>query len=149
MADSLAPERWWATATATRAADGRVVVFRYRMSEPDGCPTAEFQHALEVRWPYEGGSNRGMPPPSVNDQQFHFEEAIESLTEGTASYLMLVATGDGEKRWLFYVRDPDEWIANLNELLRLHPPYPLDLPHWHEPGWETWREFARSVEGKT
>jgi hypothetical protein len=132
-------------ATATGQASGRTIVYRYRQNQPRTVDASAYPFALEVHWPYDANVRNGFPPNEVNEEHVKFEDAIEELAEGPFGYLMIARTGEGKKTWLFYVRSPEEWIAQLNELLAGHPVYPLEIPHWLEPQWDQWRNFAKNV----
>jgi Family of unknown function (DUF695) len=57
---------------------------------------------------------------------------------------MLVSTGNGLKQWLYYVQDPEQWIATLNESVSGHRPYPSEIKPWRDTEWVAWREFSGS-----
>ena len=137
------PDSW---AAATGAKDARPVIYRYRMNRPHGADWRSFPLALSVRWPYDVNTQNGMPPAADNEQQCEFEDAIISIGEGHEGSLMLVTTGNGEKQWLFFVQDPEAWIATLNERLTGHDRYPLEIDHWPDAEWTTWHEFIALIK---
>jgi hypothetical protein len=140
--DQPSPDIW---ATATGEADGLPIVYRYRMNRPNAADRSSFPHALCVLWAYDATIRNGMPPPSENELQVSFEDAITALGEGEHGYLMLVSTGNGQKRWLYYVRNPNGWVVELNRCLSGHAHYPLEIEDWWDDGWTTWQNFATSV----
>ena len=143
--ESALPSDTWAAATGE--GDGLPMVYRYRMHRPNGADKASFPHALCVLWSYDVTVRNGMPPPEDNELQISFEDAITSLDEGESGYLMLVSTGNGQKRWLYYVRDPNRWVVGLNRCLSGHARYPLQIENWWDDEWTTWQNFAASVNG--
>jgi hypothetical protein len=86
-----------------------------------------------------------MPPSDQNEAQVLFEDAVDCLGNGQHGCLMLVLTGNGRKEWLYYVRDPEEWTSVLNSCLVDHPAYPLEIGHWRDGDWSTWRNFTASM----
>jgi hypothetical protein len=137
------PKDIWATATGE--AEGLPVVYRYRQNRPHGANWIAYPHALRIRWTYDLGARNGMPPSDINEKQVGLEDAIETLGEGPLGYLMLVFTGAGRKDWLYYVVDPGDWVHRLNELLKRHESYPLDIENWPDERWSVWQDFANSV----
>jgi len=141
---SPSPDTW---ATATGEADGHALIYRYRMHRPHSADWLSFPYALCVLWSYDLTVRNGMPPTEDNEHQVSFEDATASLDEGQHGYLMLVSTGNGCKRWLYYVRDPKRWVEELNKCLSGHESYPLQIENWRDDEWSTWQEFAASVTG--
>ena len=137
----------WASATGKEAS--LPTIYRYRQNRPAKSQPDALPNALRVVWPYDGAARNGMPEPRDNEAQIAFEDAIEPLTEGPRSHLMLVFTGNSRKEWLFYTGDCDAWAASLTKLLAKHPPYPLKLTDWADPSWSTWQKFVDGVSGES
>src|SRR5215469_7939780 len=76
-----------------------------------------------------------MLPDEDNEHQIALEDGIDALGEGQHGYLMVVSTGNGCKRWLYYVQDPKRWVQELNKRLFDHVRYPLQIEDWPEPEW--------------
>jgi Family of unknown function (DUF695) len=143
MGSHIPPRDIWATATGDER--GTPVIYRYRQNHT--ADPSRYPHALRIVWPYDGQVRNGMPPVEDNKLQVGFEDAIGTLGEGRAGYLMLVLTGNGRKEWLYYVEDPKRWLEELNRSLATHKPYPLQIGDWLDEGWSTWQKFADSVTG--
>ena len=139
------PADIWATATGEEAS--LPIIYRYRQNRPRRAKPEILPTALRVLWAFDGSKNNGMPEAADNDAQVRFEDAIEPLTEGPSSFLMLVRTGNSWKEWLFYTESAEGWAATLTKLLVGHPPYPLEISNWHDEPWSTWQQFAGGVTG--
>ena len=143
MGTSTPPPDIWATATGQEAA--RPTIYRYRKNRPNAVGVADFPFALRVAWPYDASVRNGMPPSEQNEAQVRLEDAIDCLGNGEHGCLMLVFTGNGRKEWLYYARDPQQWMAILSTCLAGHPAYPLEIEHWPDREWDTWQDFTESV----
>lgn len=143
--EASASEEVWFTATGEEA--GLPMVYRSRLRPPPGIETHEFPYEIRVYWPYEPANSRGMPDAETNADHIDFEDALLPLDDVEHSFLMIVATGNGRKEWLWYARDFDAWIGRLNDLLKSHSVYPLDIVYELDPDWMLHRNFIDTLEG--
>lgn len=142
---ALACEEVWFTATAEQ--DGRTVVFRSRRGPPCGVALQDFPVYVSVLWPYEPANDGGMPDAATNAGQIALEDALITLDFAGHSHLMLVITGNGNKEWIWYARDFDGWIGRLNDVLREHPVYPINIEYQPDPEWSLYRDFMNWMPG--
>lgn len=95
---------------------------------PAGVHEADLPHRVVILWRYETDLN-GMPDADANSAQIALEDALLPLDMNEMGRQMLVVTGNNRKEWLWYVKDFDSWIAQLNKRLTTSPAYPIDISH--------------------
>ncbi|WHI52925.1 DUF695 domain-containing protein [Microbulbifer sp. MLAF003] len=134
--------------TATGEQEGKPVIYRNMQSVPKGEKETDFPTLINIYWPFEKKENNGMPDRNTNKKQIVFEDAIAPLDVNGVSHLMMVVTGNGRKEWIWYVRDSDEWMEKLNELLVGHDVYPIQIEMENDPEWSTYYNFVSDVKVK-
>jgi hypothetical protein len=132
---------------ATGEQEGNPVIYRSMQSVPEGEKEADFPTLINIYWPFEKEENNGMPDQNTSERQIIFEDAIASLDVNGMSHLMLVVTGNGRKEWIWYVKDPNEWMGKLNVLLAGHDVYPIQIEMENDPEWSTYHNFVSGVKG--
>lgn len=133
--------------TATGEQEGKPVIYRSMQNVPYGEKESDFPILINIYWPFEKDENNGMPDRSTNEKQIAFEDAIASLDVNGMSHLMLVVTGNGRKEWIWYVKNSNEWVGKLNELLAGHEVYPIQIEIEKDPEWSTYHNFVSGVKG--
>lgn len=130
--------------TATGQEDGNALIFRSLKAVPAGVHEADLPHRVVILWRYETDLN-GMPDADANSAQIALEDALLPLDMNEIGRQMLVVTGNNRKEWLWYVKDFDSWIAQLNQRLTTSPVYPIDISHSYEPQWSSYKDFIAGV----
>lgn len=134
----------WAIVTADNQVTGENAIFRIRESRPSIPEIRSFTRAISISWRYD--SDSGMPSPETKAAMDTFEDAIDKLTWFNGfSELMYVATGGGDREWLFYSSDQERFMSELNELLAGHPAFPLEIEFYDDPEWRVWGEIAEAI----
>lgn len=133
--------------TAEGEQGGKPVIYRSMENVPEGQKESDFPNLINIYWPFELEVNNGMPNSQTNENQIAFEDAIESLDQNGVSHLMLVVTGNGRKEWIWYVKDVDSWMNQLNEKLKGHEVYPIEVEIEQDPKWSTYHNFVSGVKG--
>lgn len=133
--------------TAQGEQDGKPVIYRSLETVPENQKESDFPNLINIYWPFEVDVNNGMPDFKSNENQIAFEDAIESLDKNGISHLMLVVTGNGRKEWVWYVKNVDSWLSQLNELLKNHEAYPIEIEIEQDPEWSTYHDFISGVKG--
>ena len=133
--------------TAQGEQDGKPVIYRSLERVPENQKESDYPNLINIYWPYDVDANNGMPDPTTNDNQITFEDAIESLDQSGISHLMLVVTGNGRKEWIWYVKDVESWMNQLNEKLAGHDVYPIEIEIDQDPEWSTYHNFVAGVKG--
>jgi len=113
----------WLTYETTKA--DKVVKMKVRSEIPPGATPAQYPNLIEMHWKYTPGAT-GMPAPALLTEFARLEAAIDPIQGDRVAYLMIVATGNGDRTWLWYAADPKTFTAALNNLLPGHP-FPITL----------------------
>lgn len=122
--------------------DEMPVIYKF-VNEP---PTDARKHSLPwltvISWKYDGSSNNGMPPQEINAKMNLLEDAIEDgvSQEGFCEHA-ISRTGNNLKELLYYINDRDLFTERLNETLREHDRYPIEIDFYEDPNWQ---EFERT-----
>lgn len=130
--------------------EGQHLIFRVRQELPPGVLKMQYPQLISIYWEYFSqmdGESEGMPDENINERHIEFEEALLPLDAPEYSYLMLVITGGGRKEWHYYVRDEQEWLAELNDLLQEHPEYPLQIEVSPDPEWSLYGSVMDGIAG--
>jgi len=134
----------WSLAQAVNHETGETGILRTRTCKPRRADLESLTTAVVITWPYQ--SPNGMPPSEINQQQLHFERALDPLSaDHENSELVQVFTGMGQKEWTFYARSREAFMADLNRLLGGHPRYPLAINFYEDPAWQIWGENRETL----
>ena len=144
MSEAIAENLYF---TAQGEQDGKPVIYRSLEKVPKNQKESDYPNLINIYWPYDVDANNGMPDSTTNDNQIAFEDAIESLDQNGISHLMLVVTGNGRKEWIWYVKDVENWMNQLNEKLSGHDVYPIEIEIDQDPEWVTYHNFISGVKG--
>jgi len=125
----------WAIAHAEE--DGMPILFRYRNESPVK-ETAQFPFLVSILWIYDGDATTGMPDNQVLGEMERFEDALDSIDDSGAGFLMVAVTGNNRREWIWYTDDTMHFMARLNAALRGRPKFPLDLSASEDPAWLTY-----------
>ena len=83
-----------------------------------------------------------MPPRNVNDRMIALEKAIEDEVVATDFCEHAVSrTGNNLKELTYYINDRDTFSEKLNDALRDHDRYPIELTFYED---NEWKEFENT-----
>ncbi|HEY8132536.1 MAG TPA: DUF695 domain-containing protein [Thermoanaerobaculia bacterium] len=131
----------WAIAHAEE--DGMPILFRYRNQAPVK-DTTQFPFLVSILWIYEGDADTGMPGNEVLREMERFEDALDSIDDSSAGFLMVAVTGNDRREWIWYTSDTNRFMALLNAALKGRPKFPLDLSASEDPAWLTYLTIRES-----
>lgn len=133
---------WVATITKEQ---GNLFSVKVRNAIPADAQPAKYPNAIEMHWKYPP-DDKGLPSASVLTQIAKLEATLDPIQGDRVGYLMMIATGNGERTWLWYVADPKAFGAALNRLIPGHP-FPITLnAAGKEPDWKTYRAMREKVK---
>lgn len=122
----------------------KVLRLKVRNEVPPAATPAKYPNPIEMHWKYTPDAT-GMPAESVTAEFARLEAAIDPIQGDKVAYLMIVATGNGERTWLWYTADPKAFAAALNSLVPGHL-YPVTLHLGPaEPDWKTYRAMREKA----
>jgi Family of unknown function (DUF695) len=133
----------WSTATATRPADGRVIVYRYVEHLPPYFDRTSQPDRVMLTWRYTG--QKGMPAVVERRRMDAFGDALEAAI-GNASTSAVVLTGDNVHVWLYYTHSADMFKQRIAKLLVKKPRVPVTIESALDPSWTVYEQFLLSVK---
>lgn len=135
----------WSTAVATRPSDGHRIIYRYRSEFGPSYKRASYPDRVIIAWSYQ--SANGMPSKTERESMDRMEDLLTPFVEKTPlSILALVSTGEGHREWVYYTRSQSEFMTKVNEALRGHPRFPVEIDLSKDPEWSRYEEFKRNVQ---
>ena len=121
--------------------DGARHVIRMRATLPSDADQHLFNKLIIVHWLYHGDES-GLPDTDTHRLIVEFEDALDAGTERKGvAFQVLSLTGASQREWRYYATSADEFIESLNNDLRGHPAYPLEIESFLDPDWTGLREF--------
>jgi hypothetical protein len=124
--------------------DGSVAIVRSLKEKPNGWESVPLSEEVSITWKYEGD----LPDFDTKSNMDDLEEALDPLEAGGDTFLVFVVTTSGEREWIFYTRNYDDFMANLNDCLADKPEYPIAILHSHDPSWTYWQTFVERFTKK-
>ena len=126
--------------------NGFPVLYRFRSSIPKIIKETNFPHKISIVWQYQGENTKGMPSKETNQLQINFDDALDEIGTGEIGVLMIAITGNNQKEWIWYVKDPHNWMNQMIKCLDNHPQYPLDFQHSRDEQWDTYKSFIKMMK---
>ena len=137
-------DRNWSVAEATRAGDGRKVIYRYQERFGPGFQRAQFPDRVTIAWPYD--TRTGLPSHSDLQAMDRLEESLRPYVETAAvSRLALVATGDNLREWVYYAASQREFMERANRALRNQPVLPIQFGLLKDARWQRYDELRKML----
>ena len=130
-----------------RAENGGLrAIYRIRTDLKKSLDRGAFPICVVIEWPYVASDN-GMPGEFSQQQMSQLEEELESLAYGgEISLLMLVVTARGIREWVFYVRQFEPFLHELNQLMDSSIDRPISIFHDLDPEWNYWNHYSEKIE---
>jgi hypothetical protein len=123
--------------------DGLPVILKLVDEMPPESVRGSFRWLTVISWRYDGSSRNGLPDDSTNQQMIALEDAIrQHLEERQLCRHAYSRTGNGLKELVYYAADQDQFMSALNDALRSHPRYPLEIEFYSDPEWD---EFQKTL----
>ena len=120
------------------------VILSFLNEWPDKAVRTKFPLLVVIAWEYEGSAHNGMPPREINDQLIALENALEEhFAQGNLSRHAYNRTGNNLKEFVYYCGSQEIFLAELNQALKEHNPYPIDITFYPD---KDWTEFQRLLE---
>lgn len=134
----------WATATATRPSDGRVIVYRFIQEYRPTFDRSKYPIRVTVSWRYNSAT--GMPSVQERESMDRFEDQFMPLIEtGSLASLALVRTGNDLREWTFYANSEPAFRKKLQQVVKSNAGAPIEVVAEREPRWDTYDQFVRGI----
>jgi hypothetical protein len=143
--NSNASAQSWAIAQSKNPTNGHVIVFRYMDIFPPAFNRANQATRAVVVWRYQ--TETGMPMQSERKQMDAFEDLLEpALEKSGIATLALVSTGEGLREWTYYAKSEELFFQQLNNALKTHAKFPVEIHVGQDPTWSTYDQFVKQVK---
>jgi hypothetical protein len=143
VADVQIEERW---AMAESGPDEAPWFHRVNVALRDIAGHPEYRHALQVSAPMRGTDATRLPDEEELTALGDLEDAlIESLSEDRQSLAAAVLTRDGERRFIFYTRDPDAAAGRVKAVREGLPGRMLEGSLVEDVSWTVYAELVAAV----
>lgn len=102
------------------------------LEKPD---VSGYPKLVRLLWSYDGMDD-GLPGNMVKEQMNIFEGEFTPIVEHDASAILVaVITNDGNREWIFYARDMQNFAERLMNM-KQDTHYPVELTSRSDPGWD-------------
>jgi hypothetical protein len=133
----------WATATATRPSDGRVIVYRFIQEYSPTFDRSKYPIRVTLSWKYS--SETGMPSVPERESMDKLEDQVGPQLKPPVASLALVRTGNNLRQWTFYASSEATFRRKLEQALKAGTPHTFEVEATPEPRWETYEQFVQGV----
>lgn len=136
------PVQLWSTATATKPSDGWALVYRFADRLSPELKKSSQPERVTIIWRYKGSG--GLPITPERESMDALEDAIDGRVpnEGT---LVLVSTGNNQRRWVYYTRSADSFVEAIQRVYSESSRTSLEFETAADPEWSLYDAFVRSI----
>ena len=136
-------DRWSVAEGTLNRTTAIVRVRRGRPSHHGEMPTR-----LQVFWKMTEAEEDGMPSEAESFRLERFEDRIcSAIDHDGQSILMLALTSNGQREFVFYTKDPEEFLARLTAMPQEKERYPVRIQAHSDPEWSFWQGLRNQTAG--
>lgn len=119
-----------------------VVLYRYRGAIDPAISFEEYPTLVAVTWEFADYDDPFKFQGSVDEHHNDLEQSLDHMNDGEHAVLVLVRTGKEVKEWVWYVRNFEEWLVNLNKSFSGKPAFPIKIDPYEDPEWGTFKQLC-------
>lgn len=135
---------WWTTPTESEC--GKRIIVTGRRGIKRAKESGKFNDRVEITWKYVADTE-GMPDVATSETMEAVTDALMAGFKKEQPAVMTgIYTGDGERNWIFYVRNIPRFQAILNESLQNFELLPITLYAEKDPKWLEYEEMKELTE---
>ncbi len=135
---------WWTTPTSAENGN-RIIVTGRRNVEP-AMDSGKFTDRVEITWRYTPEKD-GMPDFKTSTLMEAVSDALaNAFNKDQAAILTGIYTGDGERNWIFYVRNLSKFQFLMNSALSSFELLPLEIYAEKDDEWNEYNEMRSKTE---
>ena len=128
--------------------DNRPVIVSVRQTLPSAETRKHYVTATTLEWHYPV-KGKGMPSDELLRNMYFFEEQLDqALVQKRLAVLAVTRTGNGLRRWIYYLPEGGPAITSLNDLVAQHRGTIKFVSAAHESEWQSLSEILVSVKRK-
>lgn len=133
-------DEWWTAPTA--AENGNTIMVTGHDGLQEVINTGKYNDRIEITWAYESHDSTGMPDEETAHLMEQVDDALRSaMKREKACVLTGVYTGDNQRNWIVYTKNPRIFNSMLNRALEPFPLLPLQLYAEKDPDWNEYNEM--------
>lgn len=121
--------------------EGFPVIYRLIDEPPSDRARARYPWLAVIAWQYDGIGNNGMPDEALLGRMDLLESRLDRLIDDGFAVHAYSRTGRNLKELVFYIRDRDEFVDSLNNVLRSDPRYPISIDFYKDESWEDFEKI--------
>jgi len=137
-------DRWW---TAPAESDtGKLVMVTGRDCVDKAMDSGKYIDRIEITWHYEGDAT-GMPDDETSEKMQEVTEALQAEFKADPVAVMTgIYTGDGQRNWVLYTRNPLIFNKVLNKALgKFDETFPIVIYAERDPEWSEYSEMREQT----
>ncbi len=123
--------------------NGQRVIWKFLGEMPPEQARAGMDVLTVILWKYDGAANQGLPSAAERERMNALEDAVDLIEAGILQPAFS-RTGNNVKELAYYIGDRKRFLASLNQVLRSHPRYPIEISFYEDP---QWRELEQFIDG--
>lgn len=132
-------DNWWTSPTESES--GKTIMVTGRDNLNEIIASGKYTDRIEITYPYNGDAS-GMPTTEEAETLEKIDTALrDTFNRDKACLLTGIYTGDGERNWVVYTKNPRIFNILLNKALESFPLLPLRLYAEKDPDWNEYREM--------
>ena len=98
---------------------------------------------LNIFWAMSKPDSAGMASREEIERLHAFEDRLLAAVEPDGNAILaVVLTGRGEREFVFYVRDPQEFMTRLSAMPQEESRYPIEVHLTDDPDWEYYTQVV-------
>lgn len=94
-----------------------------------------------LSWPYDGSINSGMPDTASNEGMMALEDVLGEIERPGFCFEAYRRIGDGLREFVFYIANQAEFMTELNDRLKKHPKYPIEITFYRDDDWSDFQSL--------
>jgi len=127
---------------AERHTDAYPYLVRFRQFSED-FPRSTYPKRLNIFWSVQEADDIGLATKQELARLHVFEDRlVEAVEHDKSSVLAAVVTGRGEREFVFFVRNPQEFIGRLSAMPQEAERYPIEIHLNEDPDWLYFHDLA-------
>lgn len=121
--------------------DGLAILWSYAPEMPCDEDRKSLPWMVVVSWTYDGSQRNGMPNLDVNERMKKLDICLGGIERPMFCFEAYRRIGNGLREFVFYVKDSDTFMSELNRKLENHPRYPIEIKFYEDDEWSDFQQL--------
>jgi len=129
--------------------NGLPVIMRFVDELPDNTIIEKLPFLTVLSWKYDGNKNNGMPQKDINERMIALENVLEENIKTSDIFVHAYSrTGNNLKELVYYSKSQDDFITMLNNALKKHERYPIEIDFYEDKEWSDFKKVLDDFKGE-